>query len=1017
MKYIILAAGKGIDSFSEEKNLPKCLLKFDNKTVIDNIFEIASSLNISDINLIGGYEILKIMSNYPSLKYFYNEKWENTNSLYSLFKILKYLDDDILISYSDTIYSKNIVKKMIFNKKEINIAYDSLWEKRYEGRETKNNEIEKIFSIKNKLSFSKKLVNNNFLGEYAGLVYIPKNKIKDIKIIIEKIIIKNEKASILCMLDSLSINDNKLNLIDIKGNWAELDSIQDLEHFKFGTKAETLNSLKDRLRLSKILDQYTFIVKDFLSNSQKIINEIQKNLDTKLLIVRSSALNEDTHNSSMAGNYESVLKVSIDNKQIIKESILEVINSYTKNNQKQNKDNQILVQPYIENVSMSGVVFTKNLQTSSPYYIINYDESEDTESVTSGNGENLNTFVCYRNFEENIKNQKLSILIKAVKEIESITKYDAIDIEFAFVEQELYILQVRPIAAHKDSLKVLETDVSNELFSLKEFIIKQKLGNQNLLGQKFAYGVMPDWNPAEIIGINPKPLSFDLYKYIITDSVWAQSRKKLGYRNVENSVGIVSFLGKPYVDVKMSFNTFIPADLDEEISSKLVNYFIDKLQDNPQNHDKVEFNVAITAFDFNFDKKEVDLKKYGFNIEEISKIVNCYKTLTENIINEKNISIESEINKSIELKRRRENIDNSNLSISDKIYSLLEDCKRYGTLPFSNLARFGFVGSIFLKSLLSKNILDESQYDDFFKSIHTIAKSFIDDFGLLSSNILNKKDFIDKYGHLRPGTYDVESLTYKENFDNYIDVSKEKLKTEEVKSAYIVSKELKQKIDKEILSYNLNFSTDKLLNFIVKSTEARELSKFEFTKNLSLVLDLIIELSDKYNISREDAGYLNLNNIIKYSNSTSTVNIEKYLLQSVSENKKKYLLTSAIQLPELIFDTRDIEMFFYSKLKPNFVTHHNIVSTIVVLNDSGIKNIENKIIFIENADPGFDWIFSHNIKGIITKYGGAASHMAIRCAEFDLPAAIGCGDEIYNELIKFNTIKLDCVNHTIKGIS
>ena len=79
-------------------------------------------------------------------------------------------------------------------------------------------------------------------------------------------------------------------------------------------------------------------------------------------------------------------------------------------------------------------------------------------------------------------------------------------------------------------------------------------------------------------------------------------------------------------------------------------------------------------------------------------------------------------------------------------------------------------------------------------------------------------------------------------------------------------------------------------------------------------------------------------------------------------------------------------------------------------------SIDNKIVFIENADPGFDWIFSHNIKGLITKYGGAASHMAIRCAEFDLPAAIGCSDKIFNNLIKYKKISLDCINHKIMGI-
>ena len=46
-------------------------------------------------------------------------------------------------------------------------------------------------------------------------------------------------------------------------------------------------------------------------------------------------------------------------------------------------------------------------------------------------------------------------------------------------------------------------------------------------------------------------------------------------------------------------------------------------------------------------------------------------------------------------------------------------------------------------------------------------------------------------------------------------------------------------------------------------------------------------------------------------------------------------------------------------------------------------NLKNKIILIENADPGYDWIFSHKIIGLVTKYGGANSHMTIRCSELD----------------------------------
>ena len=69
---------------------------------------------------------------------------------------------------------------------------------------------------------------------------------------------------------------------------------------------------------------------------------------------------------------------------------------------------------------------------------------------------------------------------------------------------------------------------------------------------------------------------------------------------------------------------------------------------------------------------------------------------------------------------------------------------------------------------------------------------------------------------------------------------------------------------------------------------------------------------------------------------------------------------------------------------------------------------------IENADPGYDWIFSQQISGLITKYGGANSHMAIRCAEFSIPAAIGCGEQRYESLIEAKQIMLDCSALLIK---
>ena len=993
-KLIILAAG-------QDKNLstktPKCLQCIDNKTVLDNFINIAKENAEIDICIVGGYEILQIMERYPNLHYFYNKKWEDTKSLYSLSLTFNQLNTNSFISYSDVMHSDESFN--LINKSKINIFYDSLWAQRYENRDVEN--LEKIYDK-----------NDSFLGEFSGLLYIPKNEISVIEQLSASILAKNIKSTLLDLIKLLIKKDN-INYIDLSGNWAELDSIQDIEHFKFGTKAETLNNLKAKLKKSEVLDQFTFTVGEYTSFSKKIISKIQNNLRSKLLVVRSSALNEDTENSSMAGNYESILKVIKDDNDILNKAIQTVIESYKKNNQEQDENNQILVQPYLSDVTMSGVVFSKNLQTSSPYYTVNYDNSSDTESVTSGNGDNLNTFICYNEFTSEIENNNLSVLIEAVKEIESVTKYDAIDIEFAFIENKLYILQVRPIAAKKDTITVSSKAVSIELNNIKSFLDEQSIALQ---GNKKAYGIMPDWNPAEIVGINPRPLSFDIYKYIITDNIWAKSRNDLGYRDVENCVGLVSFAGKPYVDIQMSFNTFIPNTLSDKISRKLVDNFISKLEKNPENHDKVEFLVAITAYDFGFNKKMNELISEGFTNEECISIKESYKELTQNIILEKTTSIDKEISKTVLLTKKRDEILNSNMNDIDKIYNILEDCKKYGTLPFSNLARFGFIGSIFLKSLLLNCTIEQKEYDNFFQSIHTVAKDFMEDFNLLINGTLSKDKFIENYGHLRPGTYDITSLSYKDAFDDYIDfnsIGHSNLDS----NIFQFSKETKNEIAKEIIAHNLSFSVEELISFIIKSTEAREKAKFEFTKNLSAVLELIYNIGKDIGLDRDSLSYLNLDELLKCTNSSSRINFYENIEKNIRNNRQKFLITSAIQLPDLIFSSKDIDMFFYPSLKPNFVSHHTLSAKTVFLENNNTLSIDNKIVLIENADPGFDWIFSHNIKGLVTKYGGAASHMAIRCAEFDLPAAIGCGDKIFNDLIKFNKINLDCVNHKIKGIT
>ena len=105
----------------------------------------------------------------------------------------------------------------------------------------------------------------------------------------------------------------------------------------------------------------------------------------------------------------------------------------------------------------------------------------------------------------------------------------------------------------------------------------------------------------------------------------------------------------------------------------------------------------------------------------------------------------------------------------------------------------------------------------------------------------------------------------------------------------------------------------------------------------------------------------------------------------------------------------------YTKGTPNFITQISVKSEIIIVTAKNLEqlDIENKIVCIESADPGFDWIFSKKINGLITQYGGPNSHGQLG-AEFGLPAAIGVGKELFNRLKNINKVWLDCDKKSIE---
>ena len=605
--------------------------------------------------------------------------------------------------------------------------------------------------------------------------------------------------------------------------------------------------------------------------------------------------------------------------------------------------------------------------------------------------------------------------MSALGELENFFGQDNLDVEFAVTkEDELYILQVRTLCMPQE--RVDRAQQAEELARIAE---KVKLNNQPkpfLCGCKTAYSVMTDWNPAEMIGIRPKPLALSLYREIITDSVWAYQRDNYGYRNLRSFPLMVDFCGLPYIDVRVSFNSFIPAGLNEEISEKLADYYIEQLVQNPQKHDKAEFEIVFSCYTLDTPQRVRALAEHGFTAQETGQIIDALRDVTNHIIDYKNGLWRRDYHKIEILDQRYQEIMESNMSDAEKVYWLLEDCKRYGTLPFAGLARAAFIAVQMLKSFVTCGIFCDDDYEAFMGEADTVSSIMNRD-----REELSRAAFLKKYGHLRPGTYDITSLRYDEAPDLYFSNTREdggakaKISDVEEKRAAKFRLSLKQlnQLRDALQENGLTNDVLDIMDFMRHVIKGREYGKFIFTRNLSRAIQLISQMGDAMGISREDCSYIGIQTI--YDLYVSTEDVKERFLASIQQGKKRYGMTQAITLPPVILDLKDVESFYYPDSEPNYITSLKVCGEMMVIDSIVDTNdVSGKVVMIESADPGYDWVFAHDIRGLITMYGGANSHMAIRAGELGIPAVIGVGAKRFEKYRDAEVVEIDALLKTVR---
>lgn len=802
----------------------------------------------------------------------------------------------------------------------------------------------------------------------------------------------------------LEKTDFSIEYVDLSGEWAELNEASDLAHFILGTKAETLDRIRSNVKKSTILEQYTIGPKLWKEDPEAQISAVKEKFLGEKIIVRSSSKMEDNWGTSNAGAFKSMLDIDLQDHDQVAAAVDQVFSSYPEDD----LYSEVLIQPFVKDVVLSGVIFTCDLKTGAPYYVINYDDkSGSTESVTAGNKGATRTLYISKTRTDvcNKLDPRISKVIMAASELEYILGYNKLDIEFCLdSEGNILTFQVRPITINHPYVLDTNEELSDYIGEAEDQFERWSQPAPQISGQYTFFSNMTDWNPAEIIGTAPDDLAKSLYSYLITDDVWARQRAEFGYRDIRPAPLVHYFCGRPYVDCRSSINSFIPRDLDEATTKRLVTAYLNMLAKDPHLHDKVELDVIFTIWEpnfFNSAKKRFS----GSDVTEldIHQLETSLKKITIASINRLDSDLQS-----ISKLGARFNLASRNVgSPIEKAYLLLTDCKEYGTLSFAHAARAGFVAIKILRGLVDSKFMSYERMLQFQNSIQTVAGRLQSE---LSDDRFSFSEVLSRYGHLRPGTYDINQLRYSENPDFYLRSARDYSTKCEGKQIFNFGTSETLGMKKYLQELGCSISIPTLVRYLRSAIYQREETKFVFSKNLSEAIDVIKEFGiSELKLSRNETGFITVEDI--FALRTGRISIRD-MRRQVEARLSSYLKLRMIRLPDFVADASSFWGYEQSAAKGNYITNSSVSAHLVFLSEVNVSELENKIICIPNADPGYDWLFGHKIAGLITQYGGANSHMAIRCAEMSIPAAIGVGEKVYQGL-NSGKIILDCRNEKI----
>ena len=688
--------------------------------------------------------------------------------------------------------------------------------------------------------------------------------------------------------------------------------------------------------------------------------KIENNLKGKLFAVRSSCNLEDGNTNSFAGQFDTYLNVP---KKEVEQKIQMCFSSlnnsnvleYAKKNNIYLKDIKmnVIVQEMISS-EISGVLFTSNpqgiLNESVIVSSLGLGENvvQDKGEVTSYYYNNTDKVYYYEGKDILTKKQIEQLIDVSIKIKELLGEY--LDIEFAFKDNKLYILQARKITTIDDSNPSI-LDNSN---------IVESYPNISL--------------PLTISFVNK--IYSNIFRRLVTRVV--KKEKELEKLNDTLNHMTSSSNGRVYYKISNWYTLFnyIP------FNKKLIAVWQDML--GVKNKKITTNNIRVSKFRrfkvlINYigqlKKSQKNMTKLN---EEFLRINTYYKEhFNENLSNEEIIKLYKEVEIKV--------LNNWDITLVNDMYAflftaLLKKNLKKKNKDYENIVNEYITGISNIESLKPiKELINLSYNKDKYSS---------EEFNKLKYN------YIDLYGDRSLEELKLESKTFRTNpelLDKRIEEYREDL--EKLKELYLnINNSSKTKLKE---SFKIRFLT-KRINSGIRN---REISRLNRSRLFGMVREMLLTMGnnlvkEKIIDNKYDVFYLEIDEVF---NIDKKVNYKELIKERKNKYKDYYLLPA---YSRLIFMDKEFDK---SVKKVSVNKEYNLkeelkgtpasfgiveAEALVITNINEIKSTKDKILITKMTDPG--WVFLiANAKGIISEKGSLLSHTAIISRELKIPSIVG----------------------------